>query len=156
MSESEKPISRAGGRAKTLAVVIAVVVILVAMLFYRPIIRRVWPVQKSTAASSALAPQVTVKLAPGVADALIVEPVVIEQLRIKTATATKATLPIEIKLPGTLSLDSTQLEQVRCRFDGEVVEIGKVADGARPLQFGDSVKPGQLLAIVWSRELGEK
>ena len=80
----------------------------------------------------------------------------IEQLRIKTATATKATLPIEIKLPGTLSLDSTQLEQVRCRFDGEVVEIGKVADGARPLQFGDSVKPGQLLAIVWSRELGEK
>ncbi len=66
----------------------------------------------------------------------------IERLGIKIARATEATLPIDIKLLGTLSLDPTQLEQDRCRFDGEVVEIGKVADGSRQIQFGDSVKLG--------------
>ncbi len=36
------------------------------------------------------------------------------------------------------------------------MELGKVADGSRTLRFGDTVKEGQLLAVVWSRELGEK
>ncbi len=45
---------------------------------------------------------------------------------------------------------------MRCRFDGEVVEIGKLPDGSRPLQYGDTVNAGDLLAVIWSRELGEK
>jgi cobalt-zinc-cadmium efflux system membrane fusion protein len=47
------------------------------------------------------------------------------------------------------------LQEVRSRFDGEVMELGKRDEGA-DLKFGDPVQSGQLLAVVWSRELGEK
>jgi len=126
------------------------------MVSYRQIIHRLWPVQKLASVNTESSAGRSVRLAPGVTNALIVEPVVIKQLGIKTTFTTVATLPIEIKLDGTLSLDPSHLEQVRCRFSGEVIEIGKVADGSRALQFGDTVKSDQLLAIVWSRDLGEK
>ncbi len=100
--------------------------------------------------------QETIKLSDKAANALFVEPLVIKQLGIQTVPALVSNSPIVINLPGSLSLDSTRLENVRSRFDGEIMEIGKIADGSRPLQFGDAVKPGQLLAVVWSRELGEK
>lgn len=64
-----------------------------------------------------------------------------------------------LRLPGTLALDPNRLIHVHSRFDGEAVSIGQIrdADGKmRPLQYGDRVTRGQLLAIVWSKEIGEK
>ncbi len=151
-----KPDRASRGPFRGVTIVIAIIAILFAMVFYRQIIHRLWPTQQSSSVSIESPAGPSVKLAPGVNNALIVEPVVIRQLGIKTAATTLATLPIEMKLDGTLSLDPSHLEHVRCRFNGEVVEIGKVADGSRPLQFGDTVKSDQLLAIVWSQELGEK
>src|SRR5207248_642486 len=57
--------------------------------------------------------------------------------------------------------------RVHARFAGEVVEIGSAVDAegertpsgptlTRPLRYGDHVEKGQLLAIVWSKDLGEK
>ncbi len=143
-------------RARIVTVVVIVAMIFISMIFYRPLIHRLWPIQKTPNANKSASSDLTVKLAAGKPNALSVEKVVIDQLGIKTAAATIANTPIQIKLPGTLGLDSTQLEQVRCRFDGEVVEIGRLPDGSRPLQYGDTVTVGELLAVIWSRELGEK
>ncbi|HEY2415384.1 MAG TPA: efflux RND transporter periplasmic adaptor subunit [Pirellulaceae bacterium] len=77
-------------------------------------------------------------------------------LGIKVEPAKAIELPQSLELTGTLTLDSTRLQEVRSRFAGEVVEIGKTADGSRTLQFGDRVEKEQLMAVVWSRELGEK
>ncbi len=65
---------------------------------------------------------------------------------------------------GRLNLDPNRLARVHARFGGQVIAIGQtefepgfaVNQKSRPLQFGDAVKKGQLLAIVWSQEVGEK
>ncbi|HYT93799.1 MAG TPA: efflux RND transporter periplasmic adaptor subunit [Gemmataceae bacterium] len=72
-------------------------------------------------------------------------------------------------LEGNLAYESDGLFAVRPRFGGEVVEIAPprekdreppLAESAkqpnRPLGFGDRVTKGQLLAIVWSKDLGDK
>jgi cobalt-zinc-cadmium efflux system membrane fusion protein len=88
----------------------------------------------------------TIRLAPGVA----------YRLGVQTAEVRKANKPVTVELPGTLSFDADRLSHVHARFAGEVVEIGVVQGGSRPLDFGASVQKGQLLAVIWSRELGEK
>ena len=74
----------------------------------------------------------------------------------RTTEVQTADKPIVVELPGTLSFDADRLSHVHARFAGEVVEIGVVQGGSRPLDFGASVHKGQLLAVIWSRELGEK
>jgi len=83
-------------------------------------------------------------------------------------------------LQGTLALDNSRLGRVNSRFTGEVVEIADTLEEPlrdlslpelkrflgsypglaglfrRPLRFGDKVERGQLLAVVWSKDLGEK
>lgn len=62
---------------------------------------------------------------------------------------------------GRLVFDSRRLSRVQASCAGQVVSIGQTQPGAsdeaaRPLRFGDPVKQGQVLAVVWSRELAEK
>lgn len=73
-------------------------------------------------------------------------------------------------LDGTLFLDTNSMVHVHSRFAGDVVEVGvhlpaaAAGDDAyasvelprRPIQFGDHVSKGDLLAVVWSKDLGEK
>lgn len=137
------------------AVAIAVAAIVACMFFYRQAIQSAWPLRNSAIhAPDAAAP--SFELAVGTKNALLIDPVLFKRMGIKTAEAMKATLPTDLRLTGTLSLDPTRLQQVRSRFNGEVIELGQSADQERSIQFGDSVIPGQLLAVVWSSELGEK
>ncbi len=85
-------------------------------------------------------------------------------LRIEPMAVLKADkarpLPPQI---GTLNFDNDRLFTIRSRFPGEVAEMRKMLDtdgsGAqtrtRPLRFGDKLKQGDLLAVVWSQPLGQ-
>src|SRR5262249_34030257 len=86
--------------------------------------------------------------------------------------------PRTLELAGSLSFDLDTLGRVQSRFPGEVVALGKNEEGGydtkgrserdRPLRPGEQVrgpqcgrngqlvKQGQLLAEVWSKDLGEK
>jgi cobalt-zinc-cadmium efflux system membrane fusion protein len=105
-----------------------------------------------------------VERVPGQPDALQLPPDVVERLGIRTIKARRATEPRTLDLSGKLALDTNQLARVHARFPGEVVEIEKVPDPTRsggPTRFrelrpGDRVEAGQLLAVVWSKDLGEK
>jgi cobalt-zinc-cadmium efflux system membrane fusion protein len=88
-------------------------------------------------------------------------------MALKTGEVIKAPPPSPLKLEGTLFLDPNRLTRVHTRFAGEVVEIGKINgmpdarddDGRaveRSIRFGDQVEKGQLLAVVWCKDLGEK
>jgi membrane fusion protein, heavy metal efflux system len=63
---------------------------------------------------------------------------------------------------GTLNYDNDRLFTIRARFPGELAEVRKVIDGdgpivstrMRPVRFGDRVKQGDLLAVIWSQQLG--
>jgi cobalt-zinc-cadmium efflux system membrane fusion protein len=70
-------------------------------------------------------------------------------------------------MPGSTALDPARLIRVRVRFaPAEVVEIGKIDDShaspgivppsRRDLQAGDPVKQGDLLAVLYSVDLGNK
>lgn len=147
--------TRRKGIRAGIAVGVAAVLIVVAVLSYRPVMRRIWPAGNRAHAAQEN-PVASVELVPGSSDSLHVQPEVVERLGIMTAEAQTAQIDLSLQLSGTLSLDASQLEEVRSRFAGEVVEIGMRADDPRPVQFGDRVTSGQLLAVVWSRELGEK
>jgi membrane fusion protein, heavy metal efflux system len=63
--------------------------------------------------------------------------------------------------PGTVNFDIDGMFPVRSRFNGELVEITKVPDQENPspgktrmLKWGDKVKQDDLLAVVWSVDLG--
>jgi cobalt-zinc-cadmium efflux system membrane fusion protein len=94
--------------------------------------------------------------------------------------------PRYLELPGSLAFDPNRLGRVQSRFPGEVVELVKhqprprpvglpprkkapgTGDdykvepppspdkGPRPYQYGDYVLKGDLMAVVWSKDLGEK
>jgi cobalt-zinc-cadmium efflux system membrane fusion protein len=92
---------------------------------------------------------------------------------VQAADKPRALPPLE----GTLAWENDALYPVRPRFAGEVAEITRVPKGpleqsfdlsllspgryaepdrTRPLAFGDRVKKGDLLAIIWSKDLGDK
>lgn len=89
---------------------------------------------------------------------LIVPPVVVKKMKLKTIAATRPTQAITLpSYQGVLALDNDRLSRVHPRFGGEVVEIGKSTDGSDPtLHVGERVQAGDLLAVVWSTELGRK
>jgi cobalt-zinc-cadmium efflux system membrane fusion protein len=101
------------------------------------------------------------------ADTLVVPNEVLWSFGIRTAEASSATRPRLLPpLTGCLAVDSNRLAHVHSLFAGEIVALGTVAGGeaervtddpaARLLQTGDRVQAGQLLAVVWSKDLGEK
>jgi cobalt-zinc-cadmium efflux system membrane fusion protein len=79
-------------------------------------------------------------------------------LGIRTVTVEPAPPPDPLRLPGSLNLDPNRLVRVHSRFTGELVRIGTVGENgsSRTLRYGDKVKRGDVMAIVWSKEIGEK
>jgi cobalt-zinc-cadmium efflux system membrane fusion protein len=63
---------------------------------------------------------------------------------------------------GTVNYDNDRLFTVRSRFPGELADVRPVLDTdgpitptrKRPLRFGDKVRQGDLLAVIWSQQLG--
>jgi cobalt-zinc-cadmium efflux system membrane fusion protein len=106
---------------------------------------------------------------------LILSPKVIDGYRINSTSAASVPGVAEVKVPkkesralppqvGHVNYDSDGLFPVRPRFQGELVEITKVVDTDgpvtptryRPLRYGDRVRGGDVLGIVYSKDLGEK
>ncbi len=83
------------------------------------------------------------------------------------AVAQQPTRKLSLVMPGSTALDPARLIRVRVRFaPAEVVEMGKIDDPhaspgiipppRRDLQAGDPVKRGDLLAVLYSVDLGNK
>lgn len=93
---------------------------------------------------------------------------VVKTLNVQVATVRPAPQTEPLVLAGSLFLDSSHLAIVHTRFTGEVVRLGEVpdtnaetADGGseapmRQVRAGDSVKKNDVIAVIWSKEIGEK
>ncbi|MBS0263514.1 MAG: efflux RND transporter periplasmic adaptor subunit [Planctomycetes bacterium] len=81
-----------------------------------------------------------------------------EKLQIRTVDVKPAPPPEPLRLPGSLQFDPDRLIKVHSRFTGELIRIGDArAEGSqRRLRYGDRVEKDDLLAVVWSKEIGEK
>jgi cobalt-zinc-cadmium efflux system membrane fusion protein len=71
----------------------------------------------------------------------------------------------QLTLSGSLAFDPDLLGRVQSRFQGEVISIGRSEEPVTDprgrtkdatLSYGNRVRKGQLMAIVWSKDLGEK
>jgi len=91
-------------------------------------------------------------------DELIIPPTIVKKMGLGTAAAACAAHAVALpSFQGVLALDNDHLSRVHSRFSGEVVEIGHSTDGSDPtLRVGDSVRKGDLLAVIWSSEVGQK
>jgi cobalt-zinc-cadmium efflux system membrane fusion protein len=101
------------------------------------------------------------QLAAGDPNTLVLREQEVGALGVKAEKVQKPTQSRRLELPGSLAPDTDHLLPVRARFPGEVMEIGQVADqegaGAthfRPVRNGDVVQKGELLAVVYSKDLG--
>jgi cobalt-zinc-cadmium efflux system membrane fusion protein len=105
------------------------------------------------------------------ADRIVVPENIAAKMGLKTAVVTRPTRPLALPtFPGNLALNSNELQRVHSRFAGEVVSLGSTTEPALPsttkgpskaeitrlLRVGDKVAKGQILAVIWSKELGEK
>jgi len=81
-----------------------------------------------------------------------------QSLNIRTVEVEPAPPPEPLRLPGRVVVDPNRLLLVHSRFSGELVRIGTVQDRTevRTLRYGDHVMKGDLMAVVWSKEIGEK
>lgn len=101
----------------------------------------------------------------------------LEPLRVRTVEVVQAPCPEPLRLNGSLQLCPNRLVHAHSRFAGEVISLGEVdepdpdgprteavAEGPsrlnppqkRPLRYGDRVTKGQVLARIWSKDVGEK
>ena len=103
------------------------------------------------------------RLADGDSSIIVLPQDVNERLGVKIGEIKKATESRRLELPGSLAPDTDYLVPVRCRFAGEVVELGRFPDHEAPsptrfqtVRNSIQVHEGDLLAVVWSKDLGEK
>jgi cobalt-zinc-cadmium efflux system membrane fusion protein len=98
-------------------------------------------------------------LVPGKGRALRLAPGESAQLGLRVGQVPRpaALPPRRLALTATLAVDADRHVWIGSRFAGEILEIGKSPEGdGRLLRFGDKVARGQLLAVIWSKDLGEK
>src|SRR5262249_31779708 len=119
------------------------------------------PTERTVNSSASIS---TVELVEGTTNTLIVPEPVRQALGIRPAAVAKpptGTRPLTV--PGSTALDPTTVVRVRTRFNAEVMELGQTHEPPetgisvpRDLRPGDTVKKGDVLAVVWSVDVGSK
>jgi cobalt-zinc-cadmium efflux system membrane fusion protein len=107
-----------------------------------------------------------VQVVPGDPDGLELPEAVVNKLGVTTTVLQTAAKPRTLELAGSLSFDPDRLYRIQARFAGEVIALGKFLEPGssetggqtreRDLRYGDPVRKGDLMAIVLSKDLGEK
>ncbi len=142
--------------ARRIIEVVLVIALVGATALWGPkLVQRLRPAPDTEAQKAAVA-KPSAKLAVGIAEALELPADVIRQMGVTTSVALADSTPVPLQMSGTLTLDPEKYAGIRSRFDGEVVELPQPEGASRSVSVGDPVKQGELLAVIWSRELGEK
>ena len=92
---------------------------------------------------------------------------IVQAMQLKTTIAKVPRFSKVLHLRGSLAIDSNRISHVHARFPGQIVELATVkglrsqqtrssTPPARQLQNFDEVEQGVPLAVIWSKDLGEK
>ncbi|MDX1945756.1 MAG: efflux RND transporter periplasmic adaptor subunit [Pirellulaceae bacterium] len=122
-----------------------------------------WALNRRAASAASAAPPVAretlVELSPDTPAAIrLASSEAVARLGVTLAPVRDAAAAEPLQLAGTLSLDPSRMLHVHSRFTGEIVSLGQIEENGqkRALRYGDRVKKGQVLAVIWSKEVGEK
>ncbi len=91
----------------------------------------------------------------------------VRAMRLKTEAAVVPRFSKVLHLRGSLAIDSNRQADIRARFPGQIVELATIKGlrsqlpqlidkGTRTIQYCDVVEAGFPIAIIWSKDLGEK
>jgi len=99
-----------------------------------------------------------VQLASDMPNTLELAPHTVEAMQVAVVQVRPAPRTAPLRLFGSLYLEGSRLVHVQTRFTGQAVEVGETLDNGehRALRPGDKVTKGQVLAKLWSKEVGEK
>jgi cobalt-zinc-cadmium efflux system membrane fusion protein len=125
-----------------------------------------WFKPKTAPAQAKAGPPIDARLIPNT-DSLELPPEVARERVGETAVVPEKAAKRPLVLSGSLAFDLNHLYRIQSRFAGEVVELGTTTikkpgipesseENKRPLRYGDEVKRDDLLAVVLSKDLGEK
>lgn len=89
-------------------------------------------------------------------ETISIEPELIGSMGLTFGVVSPAPATRPLRMNGQLALDPGRLVHVQSRFPGEVVSVHPDPAIGRVPQVGDRVKKGQILAEIWSKEVGEK
>jgi cobalt-zinc-cadmium efflux system membrane fusion protein len=123
--------------------------------------------RKPVEAKRQIKPRLVVELVEAIPHTIRVPESVREGLAIQPSIGVQlATHSRPLIMPGSTALDPARIMRVKTRFNAEVVEIGEVSDWTqrgpsgqtvlRALRPGDRVHKGDVLAVVWSVDVGGK
>jgi cobalt-zinc-cadmium efflux system membrane fusion protein len=109
--------------------------------------------------------RLAVELAEDIPHTLVVPERVQSALGIHESVAARAPKQARpLVMPGSTALDPSRVMRVRTRFNAQVVEIPQVVDSERrtatgettyrEIRPGDRVKKGDVLAVLWSTDVG--
>lgn len=105
--------------------------------------------------------RIAASAAEGDPEGLVLPPAVVEQLGLTTTVVEAAAGTRPLRLSGFINYDPDYMQRVHALFGGEVIEIPDVEENVRgvterrKLSFNDRVRKGDLLAVVWSKDLGQ-
>jgi cobalt-zinc-cadmium efflux system membrane fusion protein len=99
-----------------------------------------------------------VRLAIDVPDTLEILAQTRDAMGVQAAEVKPAPRTAPLELLGSLYLEGSRLAHVQTVFIGRVLEVGQTEENGkmRALRPGDKVHGGQILAKLWSKEVGEK
>jgi len=111
--------------------------------------------------------QRSVQKKPGDPDFLEMPADVLQAMHLKTQAAAVPRFSKVLHLRGSLAIDSNRQSDVHARFAGQIVELATLkglksqqseseGNTSRTLQNFDSVEQGTPMAVIWSKDLGEK
>ncbi len=91
----------------------------------------------------------------------------VSAMQLKSAIAVIPRYSKVLRLRGSLAIDSNRLSHVHARFPGQIVELATInglksrqpdsqTPAGRALQHFDEVEKGVPMAVIWSKDLGEK
>jgi cobalt-zinc-cadmium efflux system membrane fusion protein len=123
-----------------------------------------WPRNDKAAALNSERPPQPLRLVSGTISTLELSSHLVNALGMRTVQVQSAANHERLTLSGKLSFDPDRFVRVHSRFPGEVISIAHVESGhpaegnreSRSLRVGDRVTKGQLLAVVSSKDIGEK
>ncbi len=154
-------------------ILLPILVILMALAVAFGAVKLPWTTPAAEKADPPAKEALAVELVAGSPNSLLVPEEVRKSLGIRKgnveqiAVAQRPGRTRPLVMPGSTALDPARLIRVRVRFaPAEVVEIGKIDDPhsspgnipplRRELQAGDPVKKGNLLAVLYSVDVGNK
>ena len=158
---------------KTAGILLGILALLIAGAIAYVAGKLLWTSAAAAQAEPPAKKSLAVELVVGKPDSLLVPEAVRTSLGIRkrgvdqVAVAVPPTREQPLVMPGSTALDPARLIRIRVRFTpAEVVEIGKIDDPhaspgetspvRRDLQAGDPVRKGDLLAVLYSVDLGNK